>query len=687
MAEFLLEILSEDIPARMQVQAAEDLDRLVTEQLKVAGLTFASSRAHSTPRRLVLVIDGLPETSPDRKEERKGPKVGSPEGAIQGFLKSAGLSSIDQAEIRDSDKGQTYFAVRIVPGAPTTEVLAQAVTTAIDVLPWPKSMRWGGGTRRWVRPLAGILAILDGKPLSLGGANDLPVAGNTTVGHRFLGPETITVKSFADYEKQLAAHYVVLDREKRKWRIQGSAKQLADGSGLAVVPDEPLLEEVAGLVEWPVLLMGRIDDAFMDLPPEVRRTTMRANQKYFTLESAAGKPAPFFLIVGNMETADNGAAIVAGNERVLRARLSDARFFWDQDRKIKLADQRPKLAKIAFHAKLGTVLQRVERLERLAVEIAKYVPRAEPTMAVEAAALCKSDLVSGMVGEFPELQGLMGRYYALGEGAPDHVANAIRDHYKPLGPNDVCPTEPVSVVLALAEKIDTLVGFFAIGELPTGSKDPFALRRAALGAIRLIVENSLRLSLTEVLSRAFDGYKIDGAFPLKALLDFFADRLKVVLRERGVRHDLVDAVFALGGEDDLVRLLARVKALQEFLAAPDGANLLAAYKRAANILKIEEKRDSVSYDGRPEASLLSLAEEWTLAEALEKAGATVEPLIAAEEFQAAMAKYAELRPAVDAFFDRVTVNADEAVVRKNRLRLLSRIPGTLNKIADFARIA
>jgi glycyl-tRNA synthetase beta chain len=686
MAEFLLEILSEDIPARMQAQAADELKRLVTDHLTSGGLTFDSANAHSTPRRLVLVIDGLPEKSPDRSEERKGPKVGSPDAALQGFLKASGLSSIDQAEIRDTDKGQTYFAVRAIPGAPTAEVLAEAVVGAIDILPWPKSMRWSCGVRRWVRPLAGILAILDGEPLSLD-ANDLPVAGNTTVGHRFLGPETITVAGFADYEKQLAAHHVALDREKRKWRIQGAAKQLAESHGLAVVPDEPLLEEVAGLVEWPVLLMGRIDDAFMDLPPEVRRTTMRANQKYFTLENSDGKPAPFFLIVGNMETADKGAAIVAGNERVLRARLSDARFFWDQDRKTKLADQRPKLAKIAFHAKLGTVLERVVRLEKLAVEIAKHVPRAEPTMAVEAAALCKSDLVSGMVGEFPELQGLMGRYYALDEGAPDHVANAIRDHYKPLGPNDVCPTEPVSVVLALAEKIDTLVGFFAIGELPTGSKDPFALRRAALGVIRLIVENSLRLSLSDILSRAFDGYRMDGVFPLKALLDFIADRLKVVLRERGVRHDLVDAVFALGGEDDLVRLLSRVKALQEFLAAPDGANLLAAYKRAANILKIEEKRDSVSYDGLPEASLLSLAEELALAEALEKAGATVEPLIATEDFQGAMAKYAELRPAVDAFFDRVTVNADEAVIRKNRLRLLSRIPGTLNKIADFARIA
>ena len=687
MREFLLEILSEDIPARMQVQAAEDLKRLVTDSLTAAGLTFASAAAHSTPRRLVLVIEGLPETSPDRSEERKGPKVGSPEGAIQGFLKSAGLASIDQAEIRDTDKGQTYFAVKKVPGQPTEAVLGKAVVDAIDTLPWPKSMRWADGRRRWVRPLAGILAILDGKIVALPSETDLPAAGNSTVGHRFLGPERFTVASFADYERRLAEHHVVLDREKRKWRIQGDAKRLAEERGMVVVPDEPLLEEVAGLVEWPVMLMGAIDDQFMDLPPEVRRTTMRANQKYFTLEYADGKPAPRFLIVGNMVTEDGGSAIVAGNERVLRARLSDARFFYDQDRKTKLADQRPKLAKIAFHAKLGSVLERVERLEKLVLEIAEYVPDAERTMAVEAAMLCKSDLVSGMVGEFPELQGLMGGYYASGEGAPDHVAHAIRDHYKPLGPGDVCPTEPVSVVLALAEKIDTLVGFFAIGELPTGSKDPFALRRAALGVIRLIVENGLRLSLAPIFQHAFDTYRIGGAAPLDQLLSFFADRLKVVLKERGVRHDLVDAVFALGGEDDLVRLLARVQALQDFLATDDGANLLTAYRRAANILRIEEKKDGMSYDGAPGRSLLSQSEEQALAEALDSAGAAVDPLIAAEDFGGAMAKYAALRPAVDAFFDKVTVNAEDVRIRANRLRLLSRIRSTLNKIADFSRIA
>jgi glycyl-tRNA synthetase beta chain len=670
----------------MQVQAADDLKRLVTESLTAAGLTFASAAAHSTPRRLVLVIEGLPETSPDRTEERKGPKVGAPDGALQGFLKSAGLTSIDQAEIRDSDKGQVYFAVRSVPGQPTEEVLGQAITNAINALPWPKSMRWAESRRRWVRPLAGILAILDGKPIVLTGETDLPVAGNATSGHRFLSPGSFTVTNFADYERKLLEHHVVLDREKRKWRIQGDSKQLTDAHGLLVVHDEPLLDEVAGLVEWPVVLMGAIDDDYMDLPPEVRRTTMRANQKYFTLEQADGKPANRFLIVANMVTEDGGAAIVAGNERVLRARLSDARFFYDQDRKTKLRDQRPKLAKIAFHAKLGSVLERVERLEKLVVEIAKYVPDAEVTMAREAAALSKSDLVSGMVGEFPELQGLMGSYYALAEDAPRHVADAIRDHYKPLGPGDVCPTEPVSVVLALAEKIDTLVGFFGIGELPTGSKDPFALRRAALGVIRLIVENGLRLPLIDVFERAFDSYQIDGVFPLDQLLSFFADRLKVVLKERGVRHDLVDAVFALGGEDDLVRLLARVQALQDFLATDDGANLLTAYRRAANILRIEEKKDGVSYDGAPDPALLSQDEERALADALETAGAAVDPLIAAEDFAGAMAKYAALRPVVDAFFDKVTVNADDAGIRANRLLLLSRIRGTLNKIADFSRI-
>jgi glycyl-tRNA synthetase beta chain len=704
MREFLLEILSEDIPARMQVQAADDLKRLITESLTAAGLTFRSATAHSTPRRLVLVIDGLPDSSPDRLEERKGPKVGAPDGAIQGFLKGAGLTSIDQAEIRDTDKGQVYFAVRKVPGEPTNIVLARAIETAIDTLPWPKSMRWAEGRRRWVRPLSGILAILDVTPIVLTGHSDLPSAGATTSGHRFLGPDSFTVSDFADYEHQLLEHHVVLDREKRKWRIQGDAKRLAEEHGYVVVPDEPLLEEVAGLVEWPVLLMGSIDDAFMDLPPEVRRTTMRANQKYFTLEYPDGKPAPRFLIVANMVTEDQGAAIVAGNERVLRARLSDARFFYDQDRKTKLADQRPKLAKIAFHAKLGSVLDRVERLEKLVVEIANFVPDAEGTMAVEAAGLCKCDLVSGMVGEFPELQGLMGRYYALDEDAPHHVADAIRDHYKPLGPNDVCPTEPVSVTLALAEKIDTLVGFFAIGELPTGSKDPFALRRAALGVIRLIVENGLRISLNDVVGRhryrvfntistaeqnrrsAMD-IEIETGENLSKLLPFFADRLKVVLKERGVRHDLVDAVFALGGEDDLVRLLTRVQALQEFLATDDGANLLVAYRRAANILRIEEKKDGIFYDGAPDVNLLLQLKEHDLARSLDVASAAVDPLIAGEDFAGVMAKFASLRPVIDAFFDAVTVNADGEELRANRLRLLSRIRGTLNKIADFSRIA
>jgi glycyl-tRNA synthetase beta chain len=756
MREFLLEILSEDIPARMQVQAAEDLKRLVIEQLTAAGLSFETATAHSTPRRLALVIEGLPESSPDRSEERKGPKVGSPEGAVQGFLKSSGLASIDQAEIRETDKGATYFAVRTLPGLPTETVLSQAIVAAIDTLPWPKSMRWASGRRRWVRPLTGILAILDGKTIALTGAVDLPAAGNTTIGHRFLGPEAFPVANFHDYERKLLEHFVVLDREKRKWRIQGDSKRLADAHGLNVVLDEALLEEVVGLVEWPVVLMGSIDDDFMTLPPEVRRTTMRANQKYFTLEHQDGKPAARFLIVANMEAEDGGAAIVSGNERVLRARLADARFFYDQDRKVKLADQRPKLDKIAFHAKLGSVLERVERLENLSVEIAKYVPDAEATMAVEAAALCKCDLVSGMVGEFPELQGLMGRYYALEEDAPHQVADAIRDHYKPLGPHDACPTDPVSVVLALAEKIDTLVGFFAIGELPTGSKDPFALRRAALGVIRLIVENNIKLPLIYIfkfsfapfsanpnyglqwrmraflqsLEPEFSGNRVelrqlnlyqrlyydeiflnqklgsDTAEYLKELklrdsnfietegdciatelLAFFADRLKVLLKERGVRHDLVDAVFALGGEDDLVRLLSRVQALQKFLATDDGINLLSAYRRAANILKIEEKRDGVSYDAAPDPEYLTQDEELALANALDATGAAADRLIDAEKFEEAMIEFATLRPVVDAFFEHVTVNAEAPEIRANRLRLLSRIRGTLNKIADFSKVA
>ncbi len=715
MAEFLLELLSEDIPARMQVAASDELKRLITEMLTETGVTFDSAFAHSTPRRLALVIEGLPEKSPDRTEERKGPKIGSPDAAIEGFLKSAGLASIDAAEIRETDKGPAYFAVRVIPGEPVQRILASAIVEAADRLPWPKSMRWSDMRRRWVRPLSGIVALFGGTVVRLEGAVELPPAGDSSVGHRFLGPEPFAVSGFADYERQLLAHHVVLDREKRKWRILGDAKRKAEELGLRLVPDEPLLEEVAGLVEWPVILVGAIDDVFMDLPQEVRRTTMRANQKYFTLEYPGGKPAPRFIIVANIETVDGGAEIVAGNERVLRARLSDARFFYNQDIKVKLADQRPKLAKIAFHAKLGSVFDRVERLEKLAVEIAKDAKMPDDTalQAVEAARLCKCDLVTGMVGEFPELQGVMGRYYALAQGATDEVGDAIRDHYKPLGPSDACPTTPVSVTLALAEKIDTLVGFFAIGETPTGSKDPFALRRAALGAIRLIVENGLRLSLGGVFAAAIQGYSDQRAFSLNEiaepgtehdslrseltllvdaslsgpLMAFFADRLKVALRERGVRHDLIDAVFAIGGEDDLVRLLARVAALQEFLATDDGANLLTAYRRAANILRIEEKKDNASYDGVPDPTRFALDEERILAEALDAAGQAVDPLIAAEDFSGAMARYAALRPVVDALFDRVTVNTDQPEIRANRLRLLSRIRSTLNKIADFSRIA
>jgi glycyl-tRNA synthetase beta chain len=691
MPQFLLELLSEDIPARMQVQAAEDLKRLVTDTLTKAGLTFDSAAAHSTPRRLALVIEGLPTGSPDRSEERKGPKVGAPDGAIQGFLKSAGLASIEHAEIRETDKGAVYFATRRVKGTGTEELLVQAIETATAELSWPKSMRWGARRDRWVRPLHQIMAIFDGKQL-LSDSRPFDFAGvagfvGTTIGHRFLSPSRFTVATFDAYEHRLLEHHVVLDREKRKWRIQGDSRRRAEELGLIVAADEPLLEEVAGLVEWPVILLGAIDEPFMSLPPEVRRTTMRANQKYFTLEHPDGRPAPRFLIVSNMETADHGESIVAGNERVLRARLSDARFFYDQDRKTKLADLRPKLAKIAFHARLGSLLERVERLERLSAEIAPYVGGDDTAiMAVEAARLCKCDLVSGMVGEFPELQGVMGRYYALDQGMPDAVADAIRDHYKPLGPNDACPTEPVSVTVALAEKIDTLVGFFAIGETPTGSKDPFALRRAALGVIRLIVENGLRLPLIPVFGMAFLTYQIDGDFSPDQLLPFFADRLKVALKERGVRHDLVDAVFALGGEDDLVRLLARVEALQQFLATEDGANLLTAYRRAANILKIEEKRDGVSYEGDVDPGLLAEPEESVLKRNLDETGAAVEQLIASEDFRGAMMRYAALRPVVDAFFDKVTVNADQPAIRVNRLRLLSRIRGTLNKIADFSRI-
>lgn len=703
MAELLLELLSEDIPARMQVRAAEDLKRLVTERLTAAGITFERAVAHSTPRRLALVIDGLPLRQPDATEEKKGPRVGSPDGAVQGFLKSAGLASLDQCEQRDTGKGVFWFAVTHKEGRSTAEVLVEAILAAIQGLPWPKSMRWSTTSFRWVRPLHSILALFDGQVLpgsfDLGGGQGSVAFGDTTRGHRFLAPAPFAVTGFADYQARLLDARVVLDRDARRTHIAEGAARHATAEGLSVAPDEALLEEVVGLVEWPVVLIGSIDEKFMEVPGEVLTTSMRTHQKYFALLKADGTLAPRFVVVANMQTSDGGAAVVAGNERVLRARLSDAKFFWDQDRKVKLEERVPALKEITFHARLGTVADKVTRMGVLAAEIAAAVPcapGAESAASVyvdlvrSAAFLSKADLVTGMVGEFPELQGVMGRYYALGEGEKPDVADAIAEHYKPLGPSDRCPTAPVSVAVSLADKVDTLAGFFAIEEKPTGSKDPYALRRAALGVIRLVIENGLRLRLGTLFRTAHGLYPIAGLAAADAvagqLMDFLADRLKVVLRDRGVRHDLIDAVFALGGEDDLVRLLARVDALQNFLKTDDGANLLIAYRRASNIVRIEEKKDGRAYSDSPDPALVELPEERALVATLAEAESAALPRLHAEDFAGCMAVLARLRAPVDAFFEKVTVNADNPALRANRLRLLSQIRATLNAVADFSRI-
>jgi glycyl-tRNA synthetase beta chain len=685
MPELLLELFSEEIPARMQTRAAEDLKKLVTEKLTAAGLTFTKAEAYVTPRRLALVVDGLPDKQPDVSEEKKGPRVGAPEQAIQGFLKAAGLTSLDQAQKREVGKAEFWFAVAHKQGQPTATVLSTLIAQAVQALGWPKSMRWGANRFAWVRPLQSVVCLFNGRAVAGGidlGGGSVPF-GDTTRGHRFLAPTSFKVANFEDYRTKLRGAYVVLDAAERRQMILHDAEKTASLDKLKVKPDQGLLEEVAGLVEWPVVLMGSIDPKFMDLPPEVLTTSMRAHQKYFSVLTEAGALAPRFVVVANMLTDDGGKAIVAGNERVLRARLSDAKFFWDLDRKTNLEDRVPALAQRIFHAKLGTMAEKVDRIGKIAVDLAQYIPGANADHVRRAARLCKADLSSGMVGEFPELQGIMGRYYALGEGEKAEVADAIRDHYSPLGPNDRCPSAPVSVAVALADKIDSLVGFFAIDEKPTGSKDPFALRRAALGVIRLIVENKLRLPLGDVFRKAGSHR---GEVKPRELLDFFADRLKVALREKGVRHDLIDAVFSLGGEDDLVRLLARVEALGEFLKSDDGANLLVAYRRASNIVAIEEKKDKKTYDGAVDQAELKQPEEGTLAKALAETHDGIQMLLKREDFAGAMKAMALLRKPVDAFFDKVTVNAPEANLRANRLRLLSRIRATLGEVADFSKV-
>lgn len=698
MPDLLLELFSEEIPARMQVRAAEDLKKLVTDRLVEAGLAYEGAKAFATPRRLALSVQGVPARQPDLKEEKKGPRVGSPEGAIKGFLKATGLASIDQAKIqKDAKKGDFYVAVIETEGRGAIEVIGEIVPQVIRAFPWPKSMRWGAGSLTWVRPLHSIVATFGPEteePDIVPFAVDGLTAGNQTRGHRFLAPAPFAVRHFDDYVAKLEKAKVVLDQERRADMILTDAKNLAFAQGYELVEDRALLAEVAGLTEWPVVLMGSFDAAFLSIPPEVIRTTIRVNQKCFVLrDPQSAKLVNKFILVANTEAADGGAAIVAGNERVIRARLSDAKFFYETDLKTRLEERLPKFEHIVFHEKLGTQAQRVGRIEALAGHIAGLVG-ADRASAERAARLCKADLLTEVVGEFPELQGLMGKYYAEAQDEDEAIAHACEDHYRPKGPDDLVPADPVAVAVALADKIDTLVGFWSIGEKPTGSKDPYALRRAALGIIRIVIENAIKLRLIPVIEwvikngrLASGGSPAVSGDPLSAdLLAFFADRLKVQLREQGARHDLVDAVFALEGQDDLLLIVRRVEALAKFLDSEDGRNLLAGYKRAANIIRIEERKDAREYVGKPDPQFYRQAEEWELAKAIGEAQVEAGGAVQREDFAAAMSAMAKLRPRVDAFFDKVTVNVEDKPLRENRLRLLNEIRAATRAVADFSRI-
>src|SRR3954465_12165341 len=671
MPDLLLELFSEEIPPRMQAKAADDLRRMVTDKLVAEGLVYEGAKAFATPRRLALTVHGIPARQPDLKEERRGPRVGGAEPAIQGFLKATGLASISEAKIQSDKKGDFYIALIEKPGRPAIDVLADILPVIIRTFPWPKSMRWGersakSGSLSWVRPLHSIIATFGPEteePDVVKFSVDSIETGQTTFGHRFMAPAAISVRRFEDYEAKLKAAKVVLDPQARKDIILEDAKELAFAQGFELVEDQVLADEVAGLVEWPVALMGSFEKEYLTIPDEVIRATIRNNQKCFVVrDPKTGKLTNKFILTANIEATDGGKTIIGGNERVIRARLSDAKFFYETDLKTKLEARLPKFEQIVFHEKLGTQAARIKRIERLAAEIAPLVG-ADVEKTKRAAKLAKTDLLTEVVGEFPEVQGLMGKYYALAQGEDASVAAACEEHYKPQGPADRVPTDPVSGAVALADKIDTLVGFWAIDEKPTGSKDPYALRRAALGVIRIVTDNTLRLSLLEVARWALSGLQGKGAGdPDKLaadLLSFFADRLKVQLREQGARHDLVDAVFALGGQDDLLMVVRRVEALGKFLDTDDGKNLLAGVKRAANILRIEEKKDGTTYDGAPDAALYALDEEKTLARAIDQVKAEASAAVAIEDFAGAMSAMAKLRPAVDAFFDKVKVNDDD----------------------------
>lgn len=737
MAELFLEIFCEEIPARMQAKAERDLSDALTKGLKEAGLSIGDTVAMSGPRRLTVSCQDVPAGSDDVTEERKGPKVGAPEQAVQGFLRGAGLSSIDDAEIRsDPKKGEFYVAKRTIPGRATPDIVAELVPEIMRNFHWPKSMRTGRGEMRWVRPLQRIACLYDGKivPFEVDGI----ASGNETEGHRVHGRGPFTVSGRAGYTAQLEGEgHVLLTRDARRTKIETDAKAVCAASGLELVEDKGLLEEVVGLAEWPVVILGEMDPAFLELPPEVIQLSMRTHQKYFAVrDPKTGALAPNFVVVANIDAVDGGTAIAAGNRKVLSARLEDGRFFWENDKKTGLEAMAPKLGKIDFKKELGSVADKVERVAALARELAPKVG-ADADLAERAARLAKADLVSEMVYEFPELQGVMGRYYAIEAGEEARVSDAVRDHYKPQGPSDAVPSEPVSVAVALADKLDTLVGFWAIDEKPTGSKDPFALRRAALGIVRIVLENEARLKLapnlalsywttneqlefaknSENLNQAFELEQASGAAGLveqisdaimehtdgrlfnsesskdcwlliKDLISFFADRLKQYLRDQGQRHDLIDAVFALG-EDDLVLIVKRVEALAAFLESEDGTNLLAGYKRAANILRAEEKKDKTRFDGAVDEAKLDAKAEKALFKAVSKGTSAAQAALEKEDFAAAMSALASLRAPVDAFFDgpdSVMVNSEDADVRENRLNLLNLMRAAIGTVADFSKI-
>jgi len=728
MAQLLLELFSEEIPARMQQGAARDLERMASERLKAAGLTYEALTTFAGPRRLTLVVEGLPTATPDREEELKGPRTSAPEQALEGFLRKTGLTK-DQLSERDG----VWFAVVSEKGRPTTTLVPEMVDGIVRGFPWPKSMRWGSGTLRWIRPLKRIVALFDGHvvPFEIDGV----ASGDLTEGHRFMGcGRPFAVRDFADYRAKLESDFVLLDVADRKLRILQGAQKACAVQGLALVDDDGLLDEVAGLAEWPTPILGDMDPQFLTLPPEVIRLSMKVHQKYFAVRDPQTHGlAPHFVVVANVEATDGGKALSAGNSRVLSARLDDARFFWDEDLKTGFDVWSRKLEGVTFHAKLGTLAERVDRIAALVREIAPLVG-ADPDQAEAAARLAKADLSSGMVGEFPELQGVMGGYYARAFNHPEAVADAVRDHYKPQGPADSVPTAPLTVAVALADKLDILAGFWSIGEKPTGSKDPFALRRAAIGVIRLILTNDLRLSVdrlfdvqvlrTQVgrtpdeptlLGRMLDSAVQSGMYgePTRALVaqaeaaapswlgavrdhdpaisddlrSFLHDRLKVELRDQDIRHDIIDACLDMPDNCDLTLLVSRVRALDAFLATEDGANLLAGYKRASNILKAEEKKGPVP-TGMVNTGLPNQPEaETALAFAVAAAATAVDAALETEDFAAAMRALSQLRAPVDAFFDKVMVNSDVAEERENRLKLLGQVRAVMGRVADFGQIA